>query len=95
MAEVLAESRYLVHVDLRENEIRVAGLMALCLALRMNHYLLHLETPKTFKVEQVIIWDRAILASIYVYVSLYVCYTVDQVIRDRAIIASAYVRLCV
>ena len=53
LAEVLAESRYLVHVDLRENEIRIAGLMALCLALRMNHYLLYLETPKTFKVEQV------------------------------------------
>ena len=53
LAEVLAESRYLVNVDLRENEIRIAGLMALCLAFRMNHKLLHLETPKTFKVEQV------------------------------------------
>lgn len=53
LAEVLAESRYLTHVDLRENEIRIAGLMALSLALRMNHKLLYLETPKTFKVEQV------------------------------------------
>ena len=53
LAEVLAESRYLIQVDLRENEIRIAGLMALNLALRMNHKLLHLETPKTFKVEQV------------------------------------------
>ena len=53
LAEVLAESRYLTHVDLRENEIRIAGLMALSLALRMNHKLLHLETPKTFKVDQV------------------------------------------
>ena len=40
-------------MDLRENEIRIAGLMALSLALRMNHKLLHLETPKTFKVDQV------------------------------------------
>ena len=53
LAEVLAESRYLIHVDLRENDIRVAGLMALRLAHRMNHSLLHLETPKTYKVEQV------------------------------------------
>jgi protein phosphatase 1 regulatory subunit 37 len=52
LAEVLAESRYLIHVDLRENEIRIAGLMALSLAMRMNHKILHLETPKTFKVEQ-------------------------------------------
>ena len=59
LAEVLAESRYLVHVDLRENEIRIAGLMALCLALRMNHKLLHLETPKTFKVEQVSVIEEA------------------------------------
>lgn len=58
LAEVLAESRYLTHVDLKENEIRVAGLMALTLALRMNYHLLHLETPKTFKVEQVF-WKHA------------------------------------
>ena len=65
LAEVLAESRYLTHVDLRENEIRVAGLMALSLALRMNHKLLHLDTPKTFKVEQV-------------YMSMYVCLCVKS-----------------
>ena len=48
LAEVLAESSYLIHVDLCENDIRVAGLMALHLAHQMNDSLLHLETPKTY-----------------------------------------------
>ncbi len=53
LAEVLAESKHLTHVDLRENDIRVAGLMALQLAHRMNFHLVSLQTPKSFKVEQV------------------------------------------
>ena len=54
LAEVLAESKFISHVDLRENDIRIAGLMALKLALRMNHRLLLLDMPKTYKVDQVV-----------------------------------------
>ena len=53
LAEVLAESRHITHVDLKENDIRVAGLMALQLAHRMNHTLLSMETPKAYRVEPV------------------------------------------
>ncbi len=54
LAEVLAESKHLTHVDIRENDIRVAGLMALQLAHRMNFHLISMQTPKAFKVEQVL-----------------------------------------
>lgn len=43
----------MTHVDIRENDIRVAGLMALQLAHRMNFHLISMQTPKAFKVEQV------------------------------------------
>jgi len=53
LAEVLAESKHLTNLDLRDNDIRVAGLMALQLGHRMNQTLLCMETPKSYKVEQV------------------------------------------
>ena len=53
LAEVLAESKHITHVDLKDNDIRVAGLMALQLAHRMNHTLLFMETPKAYRVEPV------------------------------------------
>lgn len=53
LAEVLAENRHLTHLDLRENDVRVAGLMGLQLAHRMNHTLLNMDMPKGFKVDQV------------------------------------------
>lgn len=53
LAEVLAENKHITHLDLRENDVRVAGLMGLQLAHRMNHTLLSMDTPKAFKVEQV------------------------------------------
>ena len=53
LAEVLAESRHITDLDLKENDIRVAGLMALQLGHRMNHTLVRLETPKAYRVEQV------------------------------------------
>ena len=56
LAEVLAESKHITHLDLKENDIRVAGLLALQLAHRMNHALLCMETPKTYKVEPVSIF---------------------------------------
>ena len=53
LAEILAENKYITHLDVKDNDVRVAGLMALQLAHRMNHTLLFLETPKSFRVEQV------------------------------------------
>ncbi len=53
MAEVLAESKHITQLDLKENDIRVAGLLALQLAHRMNHTLLFMETPKAYRVEPV------------------------------------------
>ena len=53
LAEVLAESKHLTELDLKENDIRVAGLMALQLAHRMNKTLVGMETPKSYRVEQV------------------------------------------
>lgn len=45
LAEFLAESRQIQQLDLRQNEVKVGGLMALCLALRINRSLagLHLD----------------------------------------------------
>lgn len=53
LAEVLAESKHLTHLDLKDNDIRVAGLMALQLGHRMNQTLISMETPKSYKVDQV------------------------------------------
>jgi hypothetical protein len=53
LAEVLAESKHLIELDLKENDIRVAGLLALQLAHRMNRSLTCMETPKSYRVDQV------------------------------------------
>ena len=53
LAEVLAESKHLTHLDLKDNDIRVAGLMALQLGHRMNQTLISMGTPKSFRVDQV------------------------------------------
>jgi len=39
LAEFLAESRQIQQLDLRHNEVKVGGRMALCLALRINRSL--------------------------------------------------------
>lgn len=61
LAEVLAESKHLTHLDLKDNDVRVAGLMALQLGHRMNQTLLYMETPKSYKVEQVRRRGRGVL----------------------------------
>ena len=53
LAEVLAESRVLEYIDVRDNDIRIAGLMALSLAHRLNHQILHLSVPKNIKCDPV------------------------------------------
>ena len=53
LAEFVAESRMLEQLDLRDNDIRIAGLMALALAHKMNHKLYRLSMPRTIKIEPV------------------------------------------
>lgn len=53
MAEFIAESPRLLRLDLRENEIKTGGLMALSLALKVNHSLLRLDLDREPKKESV------------------------------------------
>uniref|UniRef100_A0AAV2JK24 Protein phosphatase 1 regulatory subunit 37 n=1 Tax=Knipowitschia caucasica TaxID=637954 RepID=A0AAV2JK24_KNICA len=52
LAEVLAESRLLQCLDVSQNEVRVGGLMALCLALRINRSLVTLHLDQDPPLEQ-------------------------------------------
>jgi len=53
LAEFVAESKMLEQLDLRDNDIRIAGLMALSLAHKMNYKLVRLSMPRTIKIEPV------------------------------------------
>lgn len=43
MAEFLADSKQIQQLDLRQNEVKIGGLMALCLALRINCSLVNMH----------------------------------------------------
>jgi protein phosphatase 1 regulatory subunit 37 len=51
LAEYIAESRCLQHMDLRENEIKTAGLMALALSLKVNRSVTRIDLDKDPKKE--------------------------------------------
>lgn len=53
MAEFLAESKQIEQLDLRQNEVKIGGLMALCLALRVNRSLVNLHLDYIPPQEQV------------------------------------------
>ena len=53
LAEVIGDNTMLERLDLRDNDIRVAGLMALALAHRVSHHLFRLDIKRNIKVEQV------------------------------------------
>jgi len=53
LAEFIADSHRLVRLDLQENDIKTAGLMALSLALKMNESLTRLELDRDTKKESV------------------------------------------
>ena len=53
VAEFIAESPRLLRLDLRENEIKTGGLMALSLALKVNRSLLRLDLDREPKKEAV------------------------------------------
>lgn len=53
LAEFLAESRQIERLDIRQNEVKLGGLMALCLALRINRSLATLDLDPAPTHEQV------------------------------------------
>lgn len=53
LAEFIAESITLVRLDLRENEIKTGGLMALCLALKVSQSVTRIDLDKDPKKESV------------------------------------------
>lgn len=67
VAEFVAESPRLLRLDVRENEIKTGGLMALSLALRVNQSLLRLDLdrePKKETVKSFIETQKALLTEI-------------------------------
>jgi protein phosphatase 1 regulatory subunit 37 len=53
LAEYVADSCHLLRLDLRENDIKTAGLMALALALKVNESVTRLDLDKDTKKESV------------------------------------------
>ena len=49
LAEYLDDNAKIVRLDLRENDIRTGGLMALSLAMKVNKILLRLDLDKDIK----------------------------------------------
>lgn len=53
LAEYIADSPNLMRLDLRENDIKTAGLMALSLSLRVSQTVVRLDLDKDNKKESV------------------------------------------
>lgn len=53
LAEVIADNTRLVRVDLQENDIKTAGLMALSLAMKVNENITRLDVDRETKKESV------------------------------------------
>ena len=53
LAEYVADSFHLLRLDLRENDIKTAGLMALSLALKVNESVTRMDVDKETKKESV------------------------------------------
>ena len=53
LAEVLADSLSITRIDIRENNIQTAGLMAFSMALKVNQSLLRLDLDKDIRKEPV------------------------------------------
>ena len=51
LAEVLADSWSITRIDIRENNIQTAGLMAFAMALKVNQTLLRLDLDKDIRKE--------------------------------------------
>ena len=53
LAEFIADSRNLLRIDLRENDIKTGGLMALSLALKVSESVTRVDLDKEPKKESV------------------------------------------
>ena len=53
LAEYIADTRTLLRLDLRENDLFVGGLMALTLAVKINESVVRIDLDKDLKKEQV------------------------------------------
>lgn len=53
LAEILAESRQIQRLDVRQNQVLAGGLMALSLALKINRSLIRLDLDQHVKEEKV------------------------------------------
>lgn len=53
LAEILAENLQIQRLDVRHNQVLAGGLMALSLALRINHSLIRLDLDQHLKEEKV------------------------------------------
>lgn len=53
LAEVIADSKTLLRMDLRENDPYVGGLMALSLSLKVNNSLVRIDLDKELRKEPV------------------------------------------
>lgn len=62
MAEFIAESINLVRLDLRENDIKTGGLMALSLALRVSQSVTRIDLDKDPKKDSVSNFLSSVLA---------------------------------
>ena len=55
LAEYVADTKSLLRLDLRENDLFVGGLMALTLAVKINESIVRIDLDKDLKKEQVCI----------------------------------------
>ena len=53
LAEYIADTRTLLRLDIRENDLFVGGLMALTLAVKINETVVRIDLDKDLKKEQV------------------------------------------
>lgn len=78
MAEFIAESPRLLRLDLRENEIKTGGLMALSLALKVNNSLLRLDLDREPKKEAVSVLLLLIFENVYITLKTpFICFFYD------------------
>jgi protein phosphatase 1 regulatory subunit 37 len=71
LAEFIAESPRLVRLDLRENDIKTAGLMALSLSLKVSQSVTRIDLDKEPKKESVSNHDQdGLVIKILVHFSL-------------------------
>ena len=71
LAEFIAESLHLMRIDLRENDIKTGGLMALTLSLKVSSTVTRLDLDKEAKKENVRVTHEALSASLRLKVSGY------------------------